>query len=871
MKISVLATFLLLLLLCPQAFSQDIIIKPDHQLDQLNNDDSFYSVFRFGTEGISLALSGGGARCLAQIGVLEVFEENDIPIKFIAGTSMGAIIGGLYCAGYSPAELHVIVVETDWDELLSSAPIRSSILATAKGRQEKSLIKVGIDNFQPVLPRGITSGQKLSNLLTELSYRAGVKTTISFDLLNPPFRATATDLVTGKLEVISSGDLAEAMRASMSFPIGFTPVVTEGKLYVDGGLINPIPVDLCREIAGGPTVAVNTTSPLLPAAEIADAIDMANQTTTVMSMHNLEDQLAKADIVLTPDVGNHKTFDFSDSERLIEVGRQAARRIIPQIKNAMMLENKHRGAVFPISKVKIAGMVNMPESFFESYIESGDSVYESTIRNNLNVLQRSGYIRNVRAELTDSAGSYCLTYVIEDNPRIRGFAFSGLTKFSPRTISNNLQSKIGEIANYNKFLEDVNSIENIYSGSGYPLARVKLPYVNPKTGIALITVDEGIINDMSYVGNDYTQDWVIQRDIQLKKGKLFTAARAQRSLNDLYATGLFETVKLTAEPCTVGIDLTIKVEEKSFNYIRSGMRYDTEYKAAGFIDMVGSNLYGTGNEAFLSGQFGERKRAYQFNLKADRVFKTYLTYKLTVGYSLFKRNYYSMHEKIGFLKETSTGAELEIGRQFPRLGKLSMVLNYSRNLYDNPGDTDTEDFRQVSISIRSLVDTFNSLPLPETGKYHYFDLEFSSDVFGGELIYTKFYTMAEAYYRLPLGFNFHPRGELGFFNRTPPYFKKFFLGGRNSFYGLHQHELAGEKILGVSFELRKRIYDFLYVTGRYDFGKVWNNLQSIRFDELEHGVGGSVVIKTLVGPIGVDYGRTSDGLDMWYFYAGYDY
>lgn len=871
MKTLVVSTIIILLLTCFPAYCQDIIIEPNYQLDQLNNDESIYSVFRFGAEGISLALSGGGARCLAQIGVLEVLEENNIPIKFVAGTSMGAIIGGLYCAGYSPGELHDLVVEIDWDDLLSSAPIRSAILATAKGKQEKSLIKIGFDNFQPVLPRGITSGQKLSNLLTELSYRAGVKTTISFDLLNPPFRATAIDLITGKLEVISSGDLAEAMRASMSFPIGFTPVVTGGKLYVDGGLIDPIPVDLCREISGGPTIAVNTTSPLLPVDEITNAIDMANQTTTVMSMSNLKNQLANADIVLTPDIGNHKTFDFSNTEYLINIGRETALKTIPMIKSVMLKTNPRNDCVYSISETEINGLTNMPESFIKSLIEINDSLSESTIRNNINFLQRSGYIRNVRAELSSVSENYKITYKLQDNPRIRGFAFAGLTKFSPQTILNHLHSEIGEIANFNKFLMDVKEIENIYVKSGYTLARVKLPYINPKTGIIHITVDEGIINNVEIEGNEHTKCWVINRDLHLNRGKLFIASKAKLSLDDLYATGLFETVKITAVPCTVGVNLTIKVEEKSFDYIRSGIRFDNEYNAAGFIDLVGSNILGTGNEAYLSGQFGERKRAYQFNVKADRVFKSYFTYKLTIGHSLLKRNYYSAHKKIGFLKETATGAEFEIGRQFPRLGKLSMVFTFSRHLFRDPNHPYIEDKRRVSLSIRSLVDTFDSVPLPETGKFHHFDLEFASDILGGEMIFTKFYTMIESYYPLLFGFNFHPKGELGFINRTPPYFKKFFLGGRNSFYGLHQHEQAGEKILGASFELRKRITDFLYITGRYDFGKVWNNLESIRFDELEHGIGGSVIVKTFVGPVGIDYGRTSNGLDMWYFYAGYDY
>ena len=384
-------------------------------------------------------------------------------------------------------------------------------------------------------------------------------------------------------------------------------------------------------------------------------------------------------------------------------------------------------------------------------------------------------------------------------------------------------------------------------------------------------IDEGRINNIRTEGNHRTKNWIIMRDVHLHPDEIFVADKAQRSLDDLYATGLFETVKLTAQPCSTGIDLTVKVEEKSFDYVRAGIRYDREYLSAGFVDLVGTNLFGTGNEIYLSGQFGEKRRSYQFNLKADRIFKTYLTYHFSVGHSIFKRNYYVDHEYIRYLLEKGTGLEFEIGQQFPRLGKLSAALSLERHFYEDPVTAERFDKRRTSLSIRSLVDTFNSLPIPERGKLHYFELEFAGDILGGEMVYTKFYTSIEAYYPLPEGFNFHPRAELGFFNRTPPYFKLFSLGGRKIFYGLYENELTGEKIFDGSTELRKKINDYLYISARYDFGKVWDKLQSIRFDRLEHAIGASLILKTIIGPVGIAYGRTSMGQGAFYFYAGYDY
>lgn len=867
---------LIIITLFSTAIGDTIIIKPDYKHNQpnltnaLQLDKDTYPLPSFRKEGVALALSGGGARGFAQIGVLEVLEEENIPIKFIAGTSMGAVVGALYCAGYSPRELHHLATSTDWSDLFSSAPIRSSVLVSAKGRTEKAFVKIGIDRWRPTLPRGITSAQKLSNLLTRLCYRSEILATISFDLLDPPFRAIATDMATGQLEVISSGDLAEALRASMAFPVGFTPVFTDGRLLVDGGLINPVPVEICLQISGDPVIAVNTTTPLLPLEEITDAIDMANQTTTVMSLPRLNSQLEQADLTITPDIGFHKTFDFSSIEELIDAGRKATVECLPRILALLEEKEDKGGYVYNIARVEITGLKNMPMAFFKAGLVSTEQISEREIKDNLDKIIKSGYIRDAEAILERQSHKYILTYRLEDNPRISGFSFSGLTLFSRHTLLKIIQTKPGQVANYDLVKDDLKKIEQLYASSVYTLARVKTFHINPTNGIATIIIDEGRINNIYITGNKRTKNWTILRDFHLQPKEIFNAEKAQRSLDDLYATGLFETVKLTASPCSIGIDLNIKVEEKSFDYIRAGARYDNEYRATGFVDLVGTNFFGAGNEFYLSGQFGEKKRAYLLNIKADRIFKTYLTYRLTLSHYIFKRNYYINHKYSHYLLEKSTGVEFEIGQQFPRLGKLSAVLDLMHHRYDSP-DYHHHDCHRTSLSIRSLVDTFNSLPIPETGKYHYFELEFATDILGGEMIYTKFFTSLEAYYPIYKGLNFHPRAALGFFNRKAPYFMFFDLGGRNTFYGLYDHEEMGEKIFNGSVELRQKLKGYLYLSARYDIGDVWPTVQSIRFDKLQHGFGASLILKTFIGPVGIAYGRTSRGRDAFYFYAGYDY
>ncbi|HEY8122645.1 MAG TPA: patatin-like phospholipase family protein, partial [Myxococcota bacterium] len=192
-----------------------------------------------GRPRVGLVLSGGGARGIAHIGVLRVLEQHRVPVDLITGTSMGSIIGGLYAAGYSPDEMEKIVDEIDWQDSFDDAPPRAhrSFRRKEDDRNFLTSLKLGIKKGGGIaLPWGLVQGQKLNLILRRLFMP--VAEIHDFDQLHVPFRAVSTDVVTGKPEVHASGDLATAVRASMSLPGVFAPVEEGGKLLVDGGISN---------------------------------------------------------------------------------------------------------------------------------------------------------------------------------------------------------------------------------------------------------------------------------------------------------------------------------------------------------------------------------------------------------------------------------------------------------------------------------------------------------------------------------------------------------------------------------------------------------------------------------------------------------
>ncbi|MBI3786869.1 MAG: patatin-like phospholipase family protein, partial [Ignavibacteriales bacterium] len=227
---------------------------------------------------VALVLSGGGARGVAAIGVLKALEKLEIPVDFIAGTSVGSIVGGLYASGYSTQQLQRMVDTTNWNEVLSfnDDARRSDLFLDQKQAKDRSILTVRFEKLQPIIPQSFSTGQRLTNFLNLLALQGIYHPNPSFDNLRIPFRAVTTDLVSGKMIVIDKGDLAEAMRASMSVPLLFSPVARDDSTrLLDGGLISNIPVDVARDWGADIVIAVDVTSPLRPAANLGAPWEIA--------------------------------------------------------------------------------------------------------------------------------------------------------------------------------------------------------------------------------------------------------------------------------------------------------------------------------------------------------------------------------------------------------------------------------------------------------------------------------------------------------------------------------------------------------------------------------------------------------------------
>lgn len=276
---------------------------------------------------VGLVLSGGGARGAAHIGVIKVLDELRIPIDYIAGTSMGAIVGGLYASGVSADELQEIFETSDWNELLSDRPARSQRSFRRKTDDIGFLVNfdIGIDKSGLIFPEGFVQGQNLELALKNLSLSA--ITVDDFDELPIPFRAVATDIVSGKAAVLDSGDLATAMRASMSAPGLFKPVRLGGQILVDGGVANNLPVQVVRDMGADILVVVDVGFPLLREDELGSALAVTKQMLTILINSRAQDQIARmasGDILIAPDLADIASQDFQRMPEAQQLGAEEA-------------------------------------------------------------------------------------------------------------------------------------------------------------------------------------------------------------------------------------------------------------------------------------------------------------------------------------------------------------------------------------------------------------------------------------------------------------------------------------------------------------------------------------------------------------------
>lgn len=272
---------------------------------------------------VGLVLSGGGAKGFAHIGVLEVLESYNIPIDYITGTSMGALIGAMYAIGYTTEEIRDMANTTNWSLLFGDTNRRESVSLEEKIEANRFIFSVPIRNHKIELPGGLKNGQNIYRFISQLT--APARLIRNFSELPIPFACIATDIVEGKATVLNSGVLADALRATMSMPSALVSWEIDDKIYVDGGITRNLPVEEVVSMGADIVIGVDVGEPLYTKDELVSMVNILQQTIIFRAVEDTNKQRALCDVVLLPEIDAYSSVDFYKSSDLIEIGRKAAK------------------------------------------------------------------------------------------------------------------------------------------------------------------------------------------------------------------------------------------------------------------------------------------------------------------------------------------------------------------------------------------------------------------------------------------------------------------------------------------------------------------------------------------------------------------
>lgn len=781
---------------------------------------------------IGLVLSGGGALGATHVGVIKVLEELKVPIDLVVGTSMGSIVGGLYAMGLNAGEMDGLIRSIDWAGAFEDRPPRGDRSFRRKQDDYGFLIdlKVGIKDGGVQFPPGLIQGQRLTLLLRALSLRAqGIS---DFDALPIRYRAVAADLETGREVVLSKGNIATAMRASMSVPSVFPPVEVDGKMLVDGGVANNLPVDVARAMGADVVIVVDIPTILKKREKLKSTVDIAGQMLAVLIQQNSLTQLRSLtpkDVLIQPELGTMSSADFGRIADAIAPGEKAARTQTARLSELGKLNGLPRaaGSAAVSARSERGGEASADVAYRGSYrggTGGGGSRYD----------QNDGVVYSGRR---DQNGVDAAAYGGQGSGGSRA---GNAGKAADKAVAGKL---------------------DLHATNG------------PPPIIAFIDVDN----------RTKLSDERIRRMITQKPGQPLDAARLERDFALLYGLGDFEQIDYTLVERNGQIGMVITATEKTWakDYFRVGLALEHDFSGRSTFTLGGAVTF------TALDQYGAEWRS-EISIGAEqRLFTEYYQpLQPTQGWFVlpqaqyYQRNFFT-YGKDGANAEyrlITADARFLVGTELGSEGMVAAGLRFGRgDLQRLVGSTNPSD---VAYNIGAgrfvfMSDTLDDADFPTEGRLVNLTIDMSSQSLGADADYTRLEgTANQAFHigRTNILVGVHGgtslRGDL-------PIYDRFNAGGLFSVSGYARNEITGSNMLGGRLVVMHPLTDTsplafnlpLYVGG---------SLEAIATDDgggdglSRRHYGGSMfaAASSPLGPLYLGFGLGDGGHRAGYLYLG---
>lgn len=453
---------------------------------------------------IGLVLSGGGALGATHVGVIKVLEELKVPVDIVVGTSMGSIVGGLYAMGLNAGEMDGLVRSIDWAAAFEDRPPRNDRSFRRKQDDYGFMLdlKVGIKDGAIQFPPGLIQGQRLTLLLRALTLRS--RSISDFDALPIRYRAVAADLETGREVVLGRGNIATAMRASMSVPGVFPPVDVDGKLLVDGGVANNLPVDVARAMGAEVVIVVDIPTILKKRDKLRSTMDIAGQMLSVLIQQNSLAQLRSLgpdDVLIQPDLGDMSAADFGRIADAIGPGEAAARgqagKLAALAGRAALAERAARGgrpALVGDNRTaagRPAGGATLAHGGASPLARSGASPREALLESGL-------------LDSGSSGGSALPAGAVQETPVIAFIELVNQTRLADARIRNMIRQKVGEPLDIGQLEQD---FARLYGLGDFEQVDYALVERNGRIGMVVTATEKSWAKDYFRVGLSLEHDF----------------------------------------------------------------------------------------------------------------------------------------------------------------------------------------------------------------------------------------------------------------------------------------------------------------------------------------------------------------------------
>ena len=372
---------------------------------------------------VGLVLSGGGAKGFAHVGVLKVLEEAGVRVDYIGGTSMGAIVGSMYASGYTAIEIDSLIRTFDFDKIMQDEIPRKSKPFYEKENGEKYAITFPIKNGKITIPKAISKGQNVMNLMTELLQH--VDTINDFNKLPIPFFCIATNLETGNQELLNSGFLPNAVQASGAFPTLLEPVEIGNKLLIDGGVVNNFPVQEVLDMGADVVIGIDLRSDYDEKDDLHSAVKIINQIISFQMYGNHDERINKTDVYIHPDMNNYTVTSFDKLEEIEAIGEKAAREKFTeflkiakqQYKKSQLFSRETQESQLYIKKIQIKGNQDYTRSYVKGKmkIEEGQAILFPELIEGINNLSATGNFTNIQYKIDTEQDESILSLRLKQN------------------------------------------------------------------------------------------------------------------------------------------------------------------------------------------------------------------------------------------------------------------------------------------------------------------------------------------------------------------------------------------------------------------------------------------------------------------------